>query len=377
MKQVTALSGLPEFSETPREGSGSAPRINPKPLFRLMAERRASDLFVSPNSPVKIKIEGEIYAVNKDILGAVAVRQVAEGLMTDAQQAVFKEKGEIDYGVSEPGLGRFRVTVFSQRGTPAVVVRFISQEAPRLDQLRLPDIVQDFAMAKRGLVLVVGPTGVGKSTTIAAMIEHRNERLSEHILTIEDPIEFLHFNKQSIVNQREVGSDVGSYAQGLKAALRAAPDVIMIGEIRDRETMEAALRAAGTGQLCIASMHANNAAEAIDRVCGFFPQPAVDRVLLDLSLYLRGIVAQRLLRGKDGRRVAAIEVLVNTAYMRDLIRRGDTHAIKEYMQSSTERGMRTFDESLKALVVDGVVDAGDALAQADSRANLEARLNFR
>jgi twitching motility protein PilU len=196
-------------------------------------------------------------------------------------------------------------------------------------------------------------------------------------LTIEDPIEFLHFNKRSIVNQREVGSDVGSYAQGLKAALRAAPDVIMIGEIRDRETMEAALRAAGTGQLCIASMHANNAAEAIDRVCGFFPQPAVDRVLLDLSLYLRGIVAQRLLRGKDGRRVAAIEVLVNTAYMRDLIRRGDTHAIKEYMQSSTERGMRTFDESLKALVVDGVVDAGDALAQADSRANLEARLNFR
>lgn len=376
MSQITALTGLPELPSQQAVEAGTGARVNPKPLFRLMAERKASDLFIAPNAPVKIKIEGEIYAVNKDVLSAVAVRQIALGLMNEAQHAAFEAHGEVDYGLSEAGLGRFRVTVFSQRGTPAVVLRFISSDAPRFDQLGLPDIVRDFAMARRGLVLVVGPTGVGKSTTIAAMVDHRNEMVSEHILTLEDPIEFLHVNKRSIVNQREIGTDVSSYVQGLKAALRAAPNLIVIGEIRDRETMEAALHCAGTGQLCIASMHANNAAEAIDRVCGFFPQPAVERVLLDLSLYLRGIVAQRLVKGVGQRRVMATEVLVNSAYMRDLIKRGDTHVIKENMKGSTEPGMQTFDESLQMLVKANRVDAGEALAEADSRANLGARLSF-
>ncbi|MBS0426269.1 MAG: Flp pilus assembly complex ATPase component TadA, partial [Proteobacteria bacterium] len=234
-----------------------AQSLNTKPLFRLMVEKKASDLFFTCNAPVKIKIEGKIFPVNKQILSPETVRQAALGLMTQEQIEHFNEELEIDFAISESGLGRFRVNVFYQRGYPAMVLRYITAEMPRLDDLGMPEIFKELAMLKRGLVLMVGATGSGKSTTLAAMVNHRNETSSDHILTIEDPIEFLHSNRKSIVNQREVGLDTKSFARALRSAVRAAPDVILVGEIRDRETMEAAIALAGTGHLCIASLHAN------------------------------------------------------------------------------------------------------------------------
>jgi twitching motility protein PilU len=239
--------------------------MNTKPLFKLMVERKASDLFFSCNAPVKIKIEGKIFPVNKQVLSPETVRQAALGLMSQDQIDHFNEELEIDFAISEPGLGRFRVNVFYQRGYPAMVLRYITAEMPKLEDLGMPDIYKDLVMSKRGLVLMVGAAGAGKSTTLAAMINFRNETSSDHILTIEDPIEFLHTNKKSIVNQREVGLDTKSFARALRSAVRAAPDVILVGEIRDKETMEAAIALAGTGHLCIATLHANNCAETLDR----------------------------------------------------------------------------------------------------------------
>ena len=241
-----------------------SPRLNTKPLFKLMVEKKASDLFFTSYAPVKIKIEGQIYPVNKQILSPVMVKQAAYGLMNAEQIEYFEQELEIDFAISEPGLGRFRVNVFHQRGYPAIVLRYITADMPRLEQLGMPEILGELVMLKRGLILMVGAAGAGKSTTLAAMINHRNESSSDHILTIEDPIEFLHTNKKSIINQREVGLDTKSYHRALRSAMRAAPDVILIGEIRDRETTEAAIGLAGTGHLCIATLHANNAAETLD-----------------------------------------------------------------------------------------------------------------
>ncbi len=351
-------------------------RLNTKPLFKLMVEKKASDLFFTSYAPVKIKIEGQIFPVNKQILSPEMVKQAAYGLMNAEQIEYFEEELEIDFAISEPGLGRFRVNVFHQRGYPAIVLRYITADMPRLDQLGMPDILKELVMLKRGLILMVGAAGAGKSTTLAAMINHRNESAADHVLTIEDPIEFLHTNKKSIVNQREVGLDTKSYHRALRSAMRAAPDVILIGEIRDRETTEAAIGLAGTGHLCIATLHANNAAETLDRLINMFPRDQHDQIFLDLSQYLRAIMSQRLVRGKDNRRVAAVEVLLNTPHIQELIKKGDVTSIKEALRTTTERGMQNFDTALYALVKQGKIEMEEALVNADSRANLETRINF-
>jgi twitching motility protein PilU len=350
--------------------------FNTRPLFKLMVERHASDLFFTPNAPIKIKIEGQIHAVNKQVLSPDAVRAAAFSLMSPEQIEYFQRELEIDFAISETGLGRFRVAIFYQRGYPAMVMRYITAEMPRIDQLGLPEILTDLTKLKRGLILMVGATGSGKSTTLAAMINYRNENFSDHIVTIEDPIEFLHSNKRSIVNQREVGLDTKTYARALKGAMRAAPDVILIGEIRDRESMEAALSLSGTGHLVLATLHANNCAETLDRIINMFPHQQHPQILLDLSQYLRAILAQRLVPGVDGRRAPAVEVMLNTPHISDLIRRGDVSTIKEAIINSAEKGIVSFDNSLVALYKQGRITMDDALANADSRTNLEARINF-
>ncbi len=350
--------------------------FNTRPLFKLMVERNASDLFFTCYAPVKIKIQGKIFPVNKQILNPDMVRQAALGLMSKDQIDHFNTELDVDFAVSEPGLGRFRVTVFYQRGFPAMVLRYITHEMPRLEDLGMPEILKELVMLQRGLILMVGSSGAGKSTTLAAMINYRNENSSDHILTIEDPIEFLHTNKKSIVNQREVGLDTKSFARALRSAVRAAPDVILVGEIRDRETMEAVIAMAGTGHLVIATLHANNCAETLDRIINMFPRDQHSQIFLDLSQYLRAIMSQRLVVGKGGMRVAACEVMVNTPFVSELIKKGDVVGVKEAIQTSTERGMISFDTALYRLVREGKVELEDALVSADSRNNLEAKINF-
>ena len=366
-----------EAMENGDTGSEERPVVlNTKPLFKLMVDKRASDLFFTSYAPIKIKIEGQIFPVNKQMLTPEVVRQAAYGLMTQDQIEAFNEELEIDFAISEPGLGRFRVNVFHQRGNPAMVLRYITADMPRLDDLGLPDILKDLMMMRRGMILMVGATGSGKSTTLASMINYRNENSSDHIITIEDPIEFLHSNKKSIINQREVGLDTKSYARALKSAMRAAPDVLLIGEIRDRETMESAIMLAGTGHLVLATLHANNAAETLDRIINMFPQDQHKQVFLDLSQYLRAILSQRLVIGKDGKRIAAIEVLLNTPYITELVKKGDVSAIKEAIVASSERGVQSFDVALLNLYKQGRIEIEEALANADSRSNLEAKINF-
>jgi len=350
--------------------------MNVQPLFSLMVEKKASDLFLTCYAPVKIKIDGKIMPVNKLELTPKMVRQAAMELMTEEQLEEFSRELEVDFAVSKPGLGRFRVNVFHQRGNVAMVMRFISHEIPALDDLNMPAILKELVMFRRGLVLMVGASGNGKSTTLAAMIDHRNAKTSSHILTIEDPIEFLHTNKRSIINQREIGSDTKSYNRALRSAVREAPDVILIGEIRDRETMQAAIDLAGTGHLVIATLHANNSAETLDRIINIFPEDQHAQVYMDLCHYLRAIVSQRLVRSIDGNRTAAVEVLLNTPRIAELIQSGDIGEVKESFYQTTEQGMQTFDASLLSLYREGKVSMEEALANADSRANLEAQIHF-
>jgi len=359
------------------DGAGSGhPTLNTKPLFKLMVEKKASDLFFTSNAPIKIKIEGQILPVNKQILTPETVRQTAFALMTPEQRDHFVKEFELDFAISEPGLGRFRVNVFMQRGFPAMVLRYITADMPRIESLGLPPIMSDLVLMRRGLILMVGSTGSGKSTSLAAMINYRNENASDHIVTIEDPIEFLHTNKRSIVNQREVGIDTKSYSRALRGVVRAAPDVILIGEIRDRESMEAAINLAGTGHLVLATLHANNCAESMDRIINMFPREQHGQIFLDLSQYLRAILGQRLVMGRDGKRCAAIEVMINTPHIMELIKKGDVMGIKEAISSSGERGIQSFDVSLRDLFKTGRIELEEALAAADSRANLEAKINF-
>jgi twitching motility protein PilU len=371
-------ASMPDEDETnsPAEGEERPVMLNTKPLFKLMVEKRASDLFFTSYAPVKIKIEGNIYPVNKQMLTPEVVRQAAYGLMTQEQIEAFNEELEVDFAVSEPGLGRFRINVFYQRGNPAMVLRYITADMPRIDDLGLPEILKDIVMQKRGLVLMVGATGSGKSTTLASMINYRNENASDHIITIEDPIEFLHTNKKSIINQREVGLDTKSYARALRSAMRAAPDMLLIGEIRDRETMDSAIMLAGTGHLVLATLHANNAAETLDRIINMFPMDQHTQIFLDLSQYLRAIIAQRLVPGKNKRRVAAIELLVNTPHVQELIKKGDVIGAKEALRTSSEKGMQHFDTALYQLYKQGRITMEDAFNYADSRTNLEAKINF-
>ncbi|ANO50353.1 PilT/PilU family type 4a pilus ATPase [Woeseia oceani] len=350
--------------------------MNVKPLFKLMVEKKASDLFFAPFAPAKIKIDGKIMPVNKLEMTPKMVKQAAIELMDESLLDQFTRNLEVDFAISEPGLGRFRVNVFHQRGNVAMVLRYITAEMPVLDELGMPPQLKELVMLRRGLILMVGASGNGKSTTLAAMINHRNEKTSSHIITIEDPIEFLHPNKQSIVNQREVGLDTKSYAAAMKSAMRAAPDVIQIGEIRDRESMQSAIDMAGTGHLVMATLHSNNAPETLDRIINMFPQEQHAQVFLDLAHYLRAIISQRLVRSRTGKRVAAIELMLNTPHIKDLILRGDISEVKEALKNSGEKGVQNFDDALLDLYKAGTITLEEAMSHADSRSNLEAKINF-
>jgi twitching motility protein PilU len=350
--------------------------MNVKPLFKLMVEKKASDLFFAPFAPAKIKIDGKIMPVNKLEMTPKMVKQAAIELMDEEQLDTFTRELELDFAISEPGLGRFRVNVFHQRGNVSMVLRYITAELPTLDELGMPEQMKELVMLRRGLVLMVGATGSGKSTTLAAMLNHRNEKTSSHIITVEDPIEFLHPNKQSIVNQREVGLDTKSYARALKSAMRAAPDVLQIGEIRDRESMQSAIDMAGTGHLVLATLHSNNAPETLDRIINLFPPEQHKQVFMDLGHYLRAILSQRLVRARTGKRVAAVELMLNTPHIKDLILKGDISEVKDALKESGEKGMQNFDEALLALYKNGTITLEEAMSHADSRSNLEAKVNF-
>ncbi len=350
--------------------------MNVKPLFKLMVEKKASDLFFAPYAPAKIKIDGKIMPVNKLEMTPKMVKQAALELMDENQLELFTKELEIDFAISEPGLGRFRINVFHQRSNVAMVLRYITSELPTLDELGMPEQLKDLVMLRRGLILMVGSTGCGKSTTLAAMLNHRNEKTSSHIITIEDPIEFLHPNKKSIVNQREVGLDTKTYERALKSAMRAAPDVILIGEIRDTESMKAALDMAGTGHLVLGTLHANNASETLDRIINLFPHEQHNQVFMDLSHYMRAILSQRLVRSRNGKLVAAVELMLNTPHIKDLILKGDIAGVKEAHKESSEQGMQNFDNALLDLYKAGTITLDEAMAHADSRSNLEAKINF-
>ncbi len=345
-------------------------------LLKKMVEIEASDLFISVDSPPVVKVEGEMRPLEDKLLDAERNRGLIYSLLTDQDVEVFESQHELNKSLHLPDTGRFRVNVFRQRGEPALVARHIKASVPSIDQLDLPAKLKEFAMMERGLILVVGATGTGKSTTLAAMIDYRNANRAGHILTIEDPIEFIHTNKRSLVNQREVGMDTLSYAAALKNALREAPDVILVGEIRDRETMRHAINYAETGHLCLSTLHANNANQTLTRIINFFPEDARAQLLQDLSLNLQAIVAQRLCLDRDERRVAAVEFMSRTPYIAQLIERGKIDEIKEAMEKSQGRASRTFDQALFELVQTGRITEDEALRHADSRNNLALRFRL-
>jgi twitching motility protein PilU len=296
--------------------------------------------------------------------------------MSEEQQQKFEQNLEQDIAITVSQIGRFRVNIFKERGEVAMVVRYIKNRIPSIEELNLPASLKDMVMEPRGLILLVGTTGCGKSTTLASMIDHRNELKTGHILTIEDPIEYLHTHKKSVVNQREVGLDTLSYANALRRAMREAPDVILIGEIRDRETMEQAIGYADTGHLCLSTLHATSANQALERIINFFPESAHDQLYLDLSLNLNAVIAQRLVRGKDGKRVPAVEIMQTSAYVKELIQKHEIHNIKDAMEQATEGGMQTFDQSLYNLYREGKISRDEALANADSKTNLGLRIRL-
>jgi twitching motility protein PilU len=344
--------------------------------LHLMAQRQASDIIFSAGAPPSIKIEGETSYLGEEPLGPEAVRDIAYAVMSEKQQRQFEQDMEMNLALSLADFGRYRINIYRQRGHVAVAVRYISNHIPGIEALNLPPILRELIMLQNGLVLMVGGTGSGKSTTLAAMIEHRNRNRAGHILTVEEPIEYEHVHRRSIVDQREVGLDTQSYASALKNAMREAPDVIMIGEIRDRETMQAAMAYAETGHLCLSTLHANNANQALDRIINFFPDSAHHQLLVDLSLNLKGVISQRLLRGTDGKRVPAVEILLSTPYVASLIEKGELSSIKEAMKQSGQHGMLTFDDSLYALYASGRISYSEALSHADSHTDLALRVRL-
>jgi twitching motility protein PilU len=345
-------------------------------FLKLMTEKGASDMFLTTGAPVNIKVEGKLYPLGNTGLPGGMVKKIAYSLMDEGQVPAFERDLEANLAIAVKDAGRFRINVFKQRGEVGMVIRAIKSEIPSIEQLRLPVLFRDIIMEPRGLVLVVGATGSGKSTTLASMIDHRNSTMSGHILTVEDPIEYLHRHKKSVVNQREVGLDTHGFHQALKNAMREAPDVIMIGEIRDSETMEAAISFSETGHLCLATLHSNNADQTIERILNFFPESAHKNILMNLALNLKAVISQRLVIGKDGRRLPAAEVLINTPFIRDLLRRGQVHEIKEAMDRSLEEGIQTFDQSLYALYKNGTIELEEALNKADSRDGLALKIRL-
>ena len=343
-------------------------------ILRLMAEKKASDVYLSANAPALIKINGECVPINNQILPPDAPRNLLAEVVPPNRIEELEESGELNMGVPIKGVGRFRVSAMRQRGTYAVVIRFISQDIPDLTELNLPPILADLIMEKRGLVLVVGATGSGKSTTLAAMIARRNRPQTGHIPPIEDPVEFQFKNKKSIVNQREVGSDTQSLQMALKNALRQAPDVILIGEIRDRETMSAAIAYAQSGHLCLATLHANNSYQALNRILSFYPVEVRATMLGDLSSALKAVVSQRLVRTASGDRVPAVEVMLNTKLISELIEKSDFSGVREAMEKSMAEGSQTFEEDLARLILANRIDRKEGLAYADSPTNLMWRL---
>lgn len=340
-------------------------------LLRLMVEKGASDLFITAGVAPSMKVHGRILPVTKTPLSPEQTRETVLEVMSEAQRREFAEKKECNFAISARGIGRFRVSAFYQRNLVGMVLRRIEVNIPTIDELRLPEILKDLSMTKRGLVIFVGATGTGKSTSLASMIGHRNKNSSGHIISIEDPIEFIHQHQSCIVTQREVGIDTDSFETALKNTLRQAPDVIMIGEVRTKETMEHAVAFAETGHLCLATLHANNANQALDRIIHFFPTEMHQQIWMDLSLNLKAIVAQQLIPTPDGKgRRAAIEVLLNTPLAADMIRKGEVHELKPLMARSNEIGMQTFDQALYKLYSHGEITYEAALAHADSANDL-------
>src|ERR1700755_664269 len=341
-----------------------------------MVDKGASDMFLTTGAPVNIKVEGKLYPLGNTGLPSGMVKKIAYSLMDEGQVPQFERDLELNMDLAVEEAGRCRINVVKQGGEIGMVIRAIKSEIPSLEELRLPTIFRDLIMEPRGLILVVGATGSGKSTTLAAMLDHRNSNSSGHILTIEDPIEYLHRHKRSIVNQREVGLDTHSYHEALKNAMREAPDVIMIGEIRDSDTMEAAIAFSETGHLCLATLHSNNADQTIERILNFFPESAHKNILMNVALNLKSVISQRLVMGKDGHRLPAVEVLLNTPHIRDLLRRGQVHEVKEAMDRSLQEGMQTFDQSLYALYKEGKVELEEVLNHADSRDGLALKIRL-
>ncbi len=344
--------------------------------LKILVAKEGSDLYLSTGAPVCAKFHGQLKALEQEPLTAARVKEIAYEIMDAEQIAQFEAKPEMNLAISESGIGRFRVNIFKQRNTISIVIRNIVTNIPKMETLGLPPILRDIIMSKRGLVLFVGATGSGKSTSLASLIDYRNTNAAGHIITIEDPVEFVHSHKKSIVNQREVGMDTDSYEDALKNTLRQAPDVILIGEIRDRETMEHAIAFAETGHLAISTLHANNANQALDRIINFFPEERRNQLLLDLSLNLRAFVSQRLIPTVDGKRAAAVEILIGTPLVQDMIRRGDVHEIKEVMQKSENIGMQTFDSALLKLHQEGRISLEEALRNADSANNLRLKISL-
>ncbi len=347
-----------------------------EPFLQMMVKQGASDLFFSVNAPPCIKVEGVTSHMNQDALSPDETMQLAYSVMNKKQIETFEETLEMDVAISRKSLGRFRINIFRQRGDISIVVRHITANIRTVAQLNLPSQLNELVMEKRGLILIVGSTGAGKSTTLAAMIDHRNRNKTGHILTIEDPIEYDHPHQQSIVNQREVGLDTHSFASALKRAMREAPDIIMIGEIRDQESMHQAICYADTGHLCLSTLHANNASQALERIIKFFPEQSQQQLLMDLSMNLKAIISQRLVVGVDKKQVPAVELMLNTPYIASMIQKGEIDKVSEAMEHSNNMGMQSFDQALYKLFKSGKISEEEALSHADSRNNLGVRIRL-
>ena len=347
-----------------------------KQLLRTLVQNDGSDLYLTFNAPPAAKFQGDLKPLSRDKMTSEQLNEIALSLMSKDQQEQFERKPEMNLALDEPDVGRFRINIFKQRTHIAMVIRNIKVEVPEADDLGLPQILKDVIMKKRGLVLFVGGTGSGKSTSLAALINHRNTNSTGHIITIEDPIEYVHPHKKCLVSQREVGVDTDSFEDALENTLRQAPDVILIGEIRTEETMEHALAFAETGHLCLSTLHANNTNQALDRIINFFPEERHNQLLMDIATNIQAFISQRLIPTIDGKRVAAIEILIGTPIVQDMILKGDIMGLKEVMEKSEEQGMQTFDSHIYRLYKEGVISLEEALKNADSASNLQVRMNL-